>query len=224
MNVDRELSPVTVVSSLRSLMPDRALDYITARTVAEAQANRLLEGLRMDSPPFDTALIEDLPRLDVRVLPSLPGSGMSHWNRGLWRIHLNGSEPLVRRRFTLAHEFKHVLDAPFEEVIYRHLRSGTGRDPAVEAICDHFAACLLMPKKLVKRAFFAGTQDPAALAWHFDVSAQAMSYRLHQLGLTDPTPRCGGVRLTVQNRRPRRYFRSFSSSYQAQRTTTGAAA
>ena len=198
------------LASLRKLMPDRALSFDEARTIAEQQANALLDAVGCDSPPFDTKLIEELPRFDVRVMPSLPGSGMSNWAGGRWNIRLNGAEPLVRRRFTLAHEFKHVLDAPFEDVIYRELRSGDEQNPLVEAICDHFAGCLLMPKKLVKRYWGQGSQDPAQLAWRFDVSAQAMAYRLHRLGLTEPAPRCDGVRLVVQNRRPpsRTYWRS----------------
>jgi Zn-dependent peptidase ImmA (M78 family) len=211
-NINRRSS---LVASLRALVPDRTLNLAEARFVAEHQANRLLEALRFDSPPLEGSVIEELPRLDVQVMPALPGSGMSHWSDGMWHIRLNGSEPEVRRRFTLAHEFKHVLDAPYEDVIYRTLRSGEGREPMIEALCDHFAACLLMPKKWVKRYWGMGVQDPAQLALRFDVSSQAMAYRLNQLGLTDPTPRCDGVRLVVRNRRPpsRRYWRSSSPSF-----------
>jgi Zn-dependent peptidase ImmA (M78 family) len=191
-------------------MPDRALDYAEAKVIAEAQANRLLDLLELTSPPFDTDFIANLPRLDVKVVPSLPSSGMSHWSHGRWQIRINGAEAPVRQRFTLAHEFKHLLDAPFEEVIYRGLRKGE-RSPLVEAVCDHFAACLLMPKKWVKRSFYGGLQDPAELAWRFDVSPQAMSYRLTTLGILDPGPRCEGVRLVRQNRRPSIYFRTAPS-------------
>jgi Zn-dependent peptidase ImmA (M78 family) len=196
-------------------VPDRALNLTEARFVAEHQANRLLEAVRFDAPPFEDSVIEELPRFDVQVMPSLAGSGMSHWSGGMWHIRLNGSEPEVRRRFTLAHEFKHALDAPFEDVIYRTLRSSEEREPTIEALCDHFAACLLMPKKWVKRYWGMGVQDPAQLALRFDVSSQAMAYRLNQLGLSEPSPRCAGVRLVVQNRRPpsRRFWRSSSSSF-----------
>jgi hypothetical protein len=209
INISRRTS---LVASVRSLVPDRALSLVEARTVAEHQANRLLEQLGFDAPPFAASIIEELPRFDVQVVPSLPGSGMSHWSEGKWHIRLNGSEPEVRRRFTLAHEFKHVLDAPFEEVIYRTLRSGEDREPTIEALCDHFAACLLMPKKWVKRYWGMGVQDPGQLSLRFDVSSQAMAYRLNQLGLTEPVPRCVGLQLVVQNKRPpsRRYWRSSS--------------
>ena len=47
-----------------------------------------------------------------------------------------------------------------------------------------------MPRRIVKRRFFQGLNDPAELAAEFGVSQQAMRYRLNELGLTDPTPRC----------------------------------
>lgn len=206
----------SVVASLRSLMPDRALTLDEAKVVAERQANRLLATVSYDSPPFPSSVIEELPRLDVQTVPVLPRSGMSMWSRGMWRVRLNGAESPTRRRFTLAHELKHILDAPFEDVIYRDLRTTTDRDGTIEAICDHFAACLLMPKKWVKRLYGQGVQDTAELAWRFNVSPQAMAFRLTTLGLTPPAPRCTGVDLVRQNRRPRRtYFRSMSTSHLA---------
>lgn len=99
---------------------------------------------------------------------------------------INGAEPEPRQRFTLAHEFKHILDAACEDAIYRRLPEGPARERHIEAVCDHFAACLLMPKAWVKKAWGQGFQDLGELAWKFEGSQQAMLIRLQNLGLVEP--------------------------------------
>lgn len=179
----------SMAAELRSLVPNRPLRFAEACRVAELQANRLLKLTGSNSAPTCETVITELPRVEVRRAGSLTGSGATAWSRGKWRIRLNAGEPFTRQRFTLAHEFKHVLDAACEDVIYRHLPDGPGRDRHVEAVCDHFAACLLMPKRLIRQAWYRGTQDLAALAWLFEVSQQAMLIRLQYLGLVEPVPR-----------------------------------
>jgi Zn-dependent peptidase ImmA (M78 family) len=108
--------------------------------------------------------------------------------RGRWHIAVNSDDQPTRRRFTLAHEFKHVLDHPFVGVIYRDAK-GKPSDDQAERMCDYFAACRLMPRIWVKRAWGDGINDQRALAALFDVSATAMSIRLEQLGLSTPRRR-----------------------------------
>ena len=107
-------------------------------------------------------------------------------------IAINGAEPWTRRRFTLAHELKHVLDNPYIEMLYPG-RDGTPSGQRAETICDYFAACLLMPRLSVKAAWGQGNQRPDDLAAHFGVSRAAMGLRLHQLGLTSTRRRCDGI-------------------------------
>lgn len=186
-NTPRTASPV---ARLRRLMPGRSLSFADARRVAELQAATLLELHQVGIGRVSVTLITGLPRIDVQYRSGLIGSGITTWERGAWRIAINRDEPLVRQRFTLAHELKHVLDASHEDVVYRHLPDGPARQRHVEAVCDHFAACLLMPKPWVKRLWGEGIQDLHVLARHFDVSNQAMLIRLQNLGLIDPLPRC----------------------------------
>jgi len=68
--------------------------------------------------------------------------------------------------------------------------SSNPRNPDAERLADHFAACLLTPKLLVKRYWGQGPRTVSSLAHRFGVSPQAMSYRLDQLGLTEPKSRC----------------------------------
>lgn len=74
-----------------------------------------------------------------------------------------------------------------------------------ERVADYFAACLLMPKRIIKRRFGEGLQAPEELAAEFGVSPMAMRYRLQQLGLVERTQRCG--RPAGSNPTGRAYFR-----------------
>ncbi|HVE45144.1 MAG TPA: ImmA/IrrE family metallo-endopeptidase [Acidimicrobiales bacterium] len=204
---------------MRALVPARALSFTDAKAIGELQAHRLLKLTASTSAPVSEGIITALPRIDVQRVANLIGSGATAWSRGMWRIRLNAAEPPTRQRFTLAHELKHLLDAEAEDVIYKHLPAGAAKDRFIEAVCDHFAACLLMPKPWVKRLWGQGVQDLAGLAWRFEVSQQAMLIRLQYLGLVDPLPRCVSwqhlgtvaVRGVRQPSRRRSYHRSYSA-------------
>lgn len=175
-------TPTGLLAHLRALMPPRTLEPQEALSIAERQAFRLLGVLDQHQPAVNVATIADLPRIEVRVEPRLPVSGFSQWSRGRWLIGINQDDAPVRRRFTLAHEFKHVLDHPFIDRAYVD-RRGRPSDKRAEAICDYFAACLLMPRPWVKQAWVGGIQDQRALAQLFGVSEAAMALRLRQLGI-----------------------------------------
>src|SRR2546423_7363135 len=190
---ERSTYAPSTVAVLRSLMPSRPLGFAEACQIAELQAIRLLDLTGTNDAPVPETVITELPRIAVRRVGSLISSGASTWSRGCWQIRLNAGEPLTRQRFTLAHELKHVLDASHEDVIYGHLPAGPARERHVEAVCDHFAASLLMPRSWVKQHWYRGTQDLSALAWHFEGSQQAMLIRLQAPGLVDPLPRCASL-------------------------------
>jgi hypothetical protein len=174
--------PTAVLRHLRALMPDRPLEEHEARSVAERQSLRLLQILGQNSPSVDVAAIAELPRIEVRVAPKLPISGFSQWTGGRWLIGVNRDDAPQRRRFTLVHEFKHVLDHPFIDRVYAD-RKGKTDSVFVEQICDFFAACTLMPRPWLKQAWVRGIQDQATLADLFKVSEAAMAIRLRQVGL-----------------------------------------
>ncbi len=177
-----------VIRTLRDLVPLRALSIAEAFRVAEFQATKLLELSGVVEAPVDERIIANLPRMQVERMTPTIASGATQWSRGRWLILLAGSEPKTRQRFTLAHEFKHVLDHPFVELLYPTPRWS---DERVERICEFFAACVLMPKAWVKRAYCNDKeQDVVRLARRFGVSPQAMEIRLMQIGLTVQRARC----------------------------------
>lgn len=172
----------SVLAILRSLVPRRLLTIHEAELVAELQANRLLELAGLRQAPIPNELITDLPRLSVRLDPDLPVSGSAQWVRGRWLVSINASEPWRRQRFSLAHELKHVLDHPLVDIAY-------AGPEAAEHVADVFAACLLMPRREVKRMWGERMQSLSALAEHFGVSERAVAVRLQALDLRVAVPR-----------------------------------
>ena len=187
--------PKTILQSLRALVPARGLQHHEAQGVAERQAMRLLAILEQREPPVAVGLIAELPRIEVRVVPNrdLAGlSGMTQWlkQQSHWLIAINRDDSQTRRRFTLGHEFKHILDNPYINVLYP--KSEQSADDRAERMCDYFAACLLMPRPWVKRLWAQGVQDAAMLAATFNVSPAAMNRRLQDLGLVESRERWRG--------------------------------
>ena len=181
------MDQTNITREVRRLMPHRAVTLSEAFTIAELQANKTLSLLGITAPAVDIARVAALPKIEVQLqprhrMPSL--SGFSQWTDGRWLIVINRDNVPGRRRFTLAHEFKHVLDHPTRKITYKHLGGGDSRrhDHHIELVCNHFAACLLMPRTWVKRAWASGIQDEEALAGLFKVSVEAMHNRLIYLG------------------------------------------
>ena len=188
--------PKTIIRDVRALVPARGLQHHEAQGVAERQAMRLLTILEQREPPVAVGLIAELPRIEVRVVPNrdLAGlSGMTQWlkQQSHWLIAINRDDSQTRRRFTLGHEFKHILDNPYINVLYP--KSEQSDDDRAERMCDYFAACLLMPRPWVKRLWAQGVQDAAVLAATFNVSPAAMNRRLQDLGLVEPRERWRGA-------------------------------
>lgn len=109
-------------------------------------------------------------------------------------ISVNKNETKQRKRFTVAHElghfFLHSDEKPVfvdksPKVLYRNSASSTG-ELHQEREANAFAAALLMPRGLLKREILNAnktTPNPIKLlSDKFEVSEQAMSFRLANLG------------------------------------------
>jgi Zn-dependent peptidase ImmA (M78 family) len=181
---------------LRAALPRRPLQVAEGLILAERQAWllrwQLGYGVRTAMP---TEVLRRLPFLiEVSFHADLARSGLATKTKVGWAIVLHAGEPRVRRRFSLAHEIKHVLDDALLAELHGALyRAGGGFTAArrAEQVCDHFAACLLMPKLNLRRDWTSGMQLGTQLARRYDVSAQAMQIRLEHLGLVEPVARCG---------------------------------
>ncbi|WP_375477498.1 ImmA/IrrE family metallo-endopeptidase [uncultured Jatrophihabitans sp.] len=156
--------------------------------IAERQATQLLGLLDQTEPGVSLEWLTDgsLRNVDVVMTPrwrmeSL--SGMTTWRDGRWVIGINKGQPQARRRFTLGHELKHVVDAHRDKITYQNITPDQR-----ERIADYFAACYLMPKMWLRRVWARGIQDPEALAGLFKVSEAAMRRRLTYLQYLNDEP------------------------------------
>lgn len=171
-----------IIVRLRELQPKRPTSWAEAHAIAERQATRLLTHFYIDEPPVPQFVITSLAGVSVDWRAAWPTSGMAIRGKHLWRIVINGDEPRQRQRFSLAHEFKHVLDDPVIERLHAHL-APEDRQRRAERLCDYFAACLLMPRAWIKRDWCGGLQRTERLARRYYVSLPAMTTRLSDLGL-----------------------------------------
>jgi Zn-dependent peptidase ImmA (M78 family) len=182
----------SILGSLRSVTPQRVLNFDEALRVAELQASKLTDVLDAGDGIRDYHLA-GLPRIKV-VYEDLAVSGMSHWNGEAWIIAIASRDSLARQRFTLLHEFKHVIDHGRSHWLYVGDAAHTPAEQA-EAAADYFAGCALISKRQLKSAWGRRIQRVSDLAALFSVSEHAIRVRLSQTGLSvtadrQPTARC----------------------------------
>jgi len=186
----QEMRPRSTLAMLRDQVPQRPLTGYEVRQVLDRQATRLLKISETFGPPVPVeAIAASLPRVVVKRVEGLPSSGRAQWNGAAWVLLVDAKEAKVRQRFSLAHELCHVIWHPLSE----HVLPDTERSSAsdrIEAACEFFAGCLLVPSPWLKKAFFNETiQDIPSLARLFGVSWLAMRVRLEQLGFVEaPEP------------------------------------
>ena len=209
----------SVLASLRAVVPERPLLFSEALRLAELQASRLLELTDVSCWPVPSEVVSELPRIRLGYT-DLPTSGMSHWDGHAWAIVLNEYEPPTRQRFTLLHEFKHIVDHGRADRLYRGNHRVSAEQQAEQA-ADYFAGCVLMPKRFLKRAWGQGLQHPERLAEQFEVSPRAIEVRLTQLGLRGPRGRCAPPSTVGPGSDPRlgRYYRALSANWPVQAST-----
>lgn len=168
---------------------------------AARQAEALVESLRITKPPVDVKRVA--AHLGLRIVEDDLGADIS----GALVSNPQGSVVLVqsshhenRKRFTIAHEIgHHALRHQFEEGGHVHVdkgnyislrgrRASEGVDPK-EIEANWFAASLLMPSSLIAESVTKlgvtalHDQHVEELAGEFQVSEQAMTIRLSNLGL-----------------------------------------
>ena len=172
----------SVLASLRKLIPNRQAQFTESLRIAEQQAAKLLRLTGLDDAATPNEVITELPRILV-FYRDIPTSGLSYWDGHDWVITINRFEPRTRQRFTLFHEYKHIIDHGRAHLLYR-------TDEQAEQAADYFAGCALMPRTALKSAWGQLLQRPDVLARRFNVSARAVTVRLAQTGLTDRAVRC----------------------------------
>lgn len=161
-------------------------------------AQKLLARFRVGSPPVP---IEEIARaLDVSIRREPADEDLSGFlyrdpKRSIAVIGLNSKHPRTRQRFTIGHELGHFLLHPGDGVhVDRRFRvrlsdddSSTESD-SEEREANIFAAEILMPERLLAEDLATielDLEDPEELkrlAARYDVSTQAITFRLANLG------------------------------------------
>ena len=166
---------------------------------AEQKAIKLLDELGVDELPVPVEEIAISLGAEIDYEPyDGDVSGMLYRTEGHTLIGVNSRHAGTRQRFTIAHEIAHLsMHKGTPMFIDRFVRVNwrDGASNRQEAEANSFAAELLMPRKLVEREIITvlskspdvSPHDLAViLAKSFDVSTEAMHYRLANLGVLDP--------------------------------------
>jgi Zn-dependent peptidase ImmA (M78 family) len=167
----------------------------------ELAAGQLLAHYGISSPPVDPEALATADGVVVvrRPFEDADVSGILFRDGDHHVIGVNSAHPLVRQRFTIAHELGHralhpgrelILDVPVR-VNLRNKTSSMASD-LEEIEANAFAAALLMPQQMIRdhvnKLPPGKRREPedtaVALAKIFKVSASALSFRLINLGLT----------------------------------------
>jgi len=171
-------------------------------SVARNKAEQLIRKLEIRKAPVDVERIASQLKIIILEQELDDISGLLITNTASKIIGVNKKHPVVRKRFTIAHELGHFCLGhqlePGEHVFVdrgnfisaRGTRAATGMDPK-EVEANQFAASLLMPAEIVAReakrvrGSAPGLFDThvSELAAAFAVSEQAMTIRLGSLGL-----------------------------------------
>jgi predicted transcriptional regulator len=191
-----------LIAELRDMAPNVPLSYGQSIALARMQAARIREWIT-ERLGRDDATMNLIWLLKQRLVPVhfVPAYRLGENTSGLTtdevdgslQVFINEAEPRVRQRFSLLHEFKHVLDFDNSDILHSKLGWGNVamRKQMVESVANEFAAHVLMPSVLVKRAWFE-LHDLPKVARLFTVSVEAMGMRLEKLnilGKPKPTPR-----------------------------------
>lgn len=159
---------------------------------AELFAHKAWETLKLEAPAdlakvagklgievHDREFVEEVDGLYLR-LPGAPP---------LIAINCLYVKPLVRKRFTLAHEIGHHLlsrkISPNKRLFF--FDTSKTQRTMMEHACDRFAALLLMPENLVRQFYdelaYNAERRVSIMADRFGVSSWALRRRLNELGL-----------------------------------------
>jgi Zn-dependent peptidase ImmA (M78 family) len=172
-----------------------------ARDKARDEARQIIREHRIVTPPVPVEQLAEAHGAQIaRHRFEGPESGFALRDGNCWIIGVNIQTSRRRQRFTIAHELGHLLlhegrpltvDQAVLRVDMRNDVSSMATD-IQEIQANTFAAALLMPEEIVLNSATALVREDsrimrsgliAKLARSFDVSAEAMSYRLINLGI-----------------------------------------
>jgi len=172
----------------------KPLPMIADREI-ETRAKDVLRAHGLYRVPIDPVVLAHKLGISLRNAKFSDESlvGMIAQRSGSSMILVNQSDSPNRKRFTIAHELGHHFlhlqgeDGEFvdgEADLFRETPGTveTTDKAMMEVQANKFAASLLMPSELVRQEWDK-LRSVERIARHFNVSEEAMGYRLNRLGL-----------------------------------------
>jgi len=146
-------------------------------------ARKLFRHIEMNSPPVMLSPLLELFSIELYYDEFREVDGIAMKSPRLSIIVVNKNLPLTRQRFTIAHEFGHII-LPHKGDYYVCY---PGKNKAMERDANRFAAELLMPKPMVSTLWQKFSTNPQkrieAVAGILKVSRAALRARIRELRL-----------------------------------------
>jgi Zn-dependent peptidase ImmA (M78 family) len=172
---------------------DETVPFLSPRQV-EHKANEVLKRHNLTTVPIDPVMLAQREGIRVNNAKFSDDNmaGMIVKRGDDVSMLVNYDDPPFRKRFTIAHElghhFLHLMgDGEYVDKEANLFRQQPGEDRTMtperrrEIQANMFAASLLMPEDEVRR-YWEERRSIEELAKIFNVSAEAMGYRLDSLG------------------------------------------
>lgn len=162
---------------LRRLLPAKPIDLEELLDLIRELASELRRVSEVDTDRLPHTVVTDIPSIHAEYT-TMPVAGYAYWDTDdkRWVIRINQDEAIEDRRFTLLHEFAHILWHNYESCLFSGLNHDNRRRLAEHA-ADLFAGEALIPTALLKRHYAAGLRDVEALAEHFAVTPDAIRWK-----------------------------------------------
>jgi len=146
-------------------------------------ADTYLKRAKVQGPPVPEDIIslaDDNRPIEVRLLPLKAHHGAIWRLSDSWVIQLKNDDTPARQRFTLFHEVFHILAYCRASPVFR--KAGVREGSFNEALADHFAGHILVPRKWVKEKW-AEVKDLNQMAEIFEVPNTVMWLGLRRMNL-----------------------------------------
>ena len=142
------------------------------------------------APPVNIEKVSEVLGLTIKTANFKNNDIAGVFDRELKTIFVSFTDPIVRQRFTIAHEIGHYIlhDHNINEEVYFRKDISWPHDNVEKVMSEQeanwFAASLLMPREAIK-LYWKDLRDISDLADQFRVSISVVRYRLENLGLVN---------------------------------------
>ncbi|MFB0556688.1 MAG: ImmA/IrrE family metallo-endopeptidase [Dehalococcoidia bacterium] len=151
--------------------------------LVEKLAYKYLKMGDVHSPPVPAELVTLCDKsiaIEVREVPLKAYHGAIWRLRDKWIVHLNESDTLARKKFSLFHEAFHILAHCKASPVFRKV--GVKQGSFNELLADHFAGCILMPPEWAREKW-AELHDIDKMAEISQIPKPIIWLGLNRLGL-----------------------------------------